>query len=214
MSSGALFLMPYRTVGQAGPVAVWITAAGWAAAARDEFGVAWLVTPEGTLSPEEARALATQAALKPTVKSWRRVVPASVRTALKDVRRFFDAKRFRRAVLSGPWVGSHVAFVWQCHELFHTAGPQAARKLDCPCILFVDAPVVWQARKGGVHRRGWGRLLELVGEDPILKAADVVACVSEQVANEVCSRGVDPQRVIVTPSGERNRVNSTFVSGR
>jgi len=63
----------------------------------------------------------------------------------------------------------------------------------------VHAPQVWEARKWGVPRRGWGGLLERVGELPQLEASDVVACVSDEVAHELGRLQVPADRIIVSP---------------
>jgi glycosyltransferase involved in cell wall biosynthesis len=126
-------------------------------------------------------------------------LPDTVKTFLKDARAAIHAYRFRKKGLDGPWEQSNVGLVWQRHDLFHTAGLHAARHFGCPLVLFVDAPVVWEARRWGVRRPGWGQLLEAVGEKPILRHADLVACVSEEVAEEVQRLGAASERVIVTP---------------
>ena len=48
---GAVFVNQMRRSGQVGPVAAWITIAGWAAAAERRYGRAWMVTPDGVLDP-------------------------------------------------------------------------------------------------------------------------------------------------------------------
>jgi len=192
--------MPTPATGATGPVAVWLTAAGWAEAARRRWGQAWLVTPEGTFGPEEARALAT--APRPPARprqGWRRRVPALLGTAKKDLRDLLRAWRFRDAALDGPWASARLAFVVQHHEIFQRAGFRAARAARVPLVLFVDAPLVWEAAQWGVRRPGWGRLLERLGESPQLRAADLVACVSEEVAQQAIRLGARPERVLVTP---------------
>jgi glycosyltransferase involved in cell wall biosynthesis len=197
---GAVFVMPTSSSGQPGPVAVWITASGWAAAARRMWGQAWVVTPEGVLSPENAREVATRPRLKSGARpSWKRHVPRSAATMAKDAGRLVRARRFGHAARSGPWDGSDLVFVWQRHDLFHTAGFQMARAKGCPVVLFVDAPTVWEERRWGVRRPGWGSLLERVGELPQFHSADLVACVSEEVAEALVARGVPEDRVLVTP---------------
>lgn len=209
-----LFLMPYATAGQQGPVAVWITAVGWATAAARRSGDALMLSPEGVMTPEEAIDRATSPSLAARERTrWRRLVPAALATGVKDVRRWRRARRFRRTIRGGPWEPADVRFVWQCHDLFNRAGIDLARALDRPLVLFVDAPLVWEARKWGVRRPGWGRLLEMIGEDPLLRAADLVACVSEEVADEVRRRGVPEGRILVTPCGVDIERFSPAVSG-
>ena len=188
--------------------------AGWAAAARAIWGRSWLAAPEGVFTPEEARALASsQRASGKISSSWRRFIPRVLKTAAKDVREWRRAARFTRDMPDGDWEGHDLAFVWQRHDLFQRAGHDLARRLGVPLVLCVDAPVVWEARRWGVRRPGWGRLLERVGEDPLLRSADLVVCVSEEVAEEVARRGVSSDRILVTPNGVDVHLFNPDVSG-
>lgn len=200
-ADGALFIMPRPSTGQTGPVAVWVTAAGWAGAARRMWGNSWLITPEGVLQAEEARALASQSHLTARSRSWRRFVPKVAKTALKDIREARRARAFDRSVDAEQWSDRRIAFVWQRHDLFHDTGLRIARHLGVPFVLFVDAPVIWEARRWGVRRPGWGTLLEKFDENPLFRAADLIACVSDEVAAEVARRGVPADRIMVTPCG-------------
>lgn len=49
-------------------------------------------------------------------------------------------------------------------------------------------------------RPGWGRVLEVVAERSPLRSADLVACVSAEVAGVVEAMGVQPGRIVVVPS--------------
>ena len=102
---------------------------------------------------------------------------------------------FRRTSQKRP------AFVWSHHDLFQTAGRSLARRLDVPLVQFVDSLQVWEEMQWGVNRPGWGRMLQTYGELPQLRAADVVACVSEAVGDMVKAAGIDPARVVVSPCG-------------
>jgi glycosyltransferase involved in cell wall biosynthesis len=196
---GALFIMPRPTAGSSGPVAVWVTAAGWAEAARRLWGSSWLITPDGVLTPEQARSRASQSGLRPRTKTWRRFVPKVVKTAAKDVREARKASRFDDSIDADRWAGHNLGFVWQRHDLFHRGGLDLARQLGVPFVLFVDAPVIWEAERWGVHRPGWGSLLERFDENPLFRAADLIACVSDEVADEVATRGVAKEHILVTP---------------
>jgi glycosyltransferase involved in cell wall biosynthesis len=199
---GVLFVSQTPTTGDSGPVALWITAASWAAAAQSIWGNAWILTPEGLFSPEEALAHASRPGLASrSPRWWRRFAPELAVTAYKDITKLAEARRFRRSISPRVLAGRDIAFVWQHHDLFHTAGFAIARTLKRPLVLFVDAPVVWEDRKGGVHRPGWGRMVESYGESPQFRTANVIACVSEEVADEVVRRGGSEDRIIVTPCG-------------
>jgi glycosyltransferase involved in cell wall biosynthesis len=199
---GALFVVPTATDGQRGPLAVWVIAAGWAAAARKRYGEAWLLTPQGVLSSEEARELAARSipAREEERSGFRRHVPALAKTAIRDVRHVAKERRFRRRALDGPWASRRLGFIWQRHELFHRAGFEVARRTGAPLVLFIDAPMVWEHRQWGVRRPGWGSLLERAGERPIFKAADLLVCVSDEVAEGVLKRGGSQDRILVSPN--------------
>jgi len=131
-----------------------------------------------------------------------RATPVPVKTAIKDLREWRRARRFHIDA-AGPWSAGDtpVEFVWQRHELFHTAGVELDRELDVPSVLFVPAVQVWQAQQWGVKRPGWAASLERRGEQPALRAATVVACGTDAVAEEVLRLGVVPERVVITPTG-------------
>jgi glycosyltransferase involved in cell wall biosynthesis len=200
---GAVFVVSRSTRGQTGPLGMWMMAAGWAAAGETAFGRSWLITEEGVLDPARARALASRTTLSSGGStSWKRHIPTVVKTAMKDVRDFRRARRFARSLPAGEWDDAReIAFVWQRHDLFQTAGHDLARRLGAPLVLCVDAPVVWEARRWGVRRPGWGGMLERFGENPLLRSADVILAVSEEVAEQVGKRGVPPGRILVTPNG-------------
>jgi glycosyltransferase involved in cell wall biosynthesis len=201
-ASGAVFVLPSAiTTGIRGPVASWVSTAGWACAANRVLGESWLATPRGLVDPDDARRQASDPRLTAGPSTtWRRHVPVTAKRAIKDVRELLRARKFH-VDPNGPWRDSKVAFVWQRHELFHTAGLELARALAVPSVLFVPAPLVWESGQWGVHRPGWGSLVERYGEQPALQAADVVACGSDLVAEQVGRCGVLSERILVTPSG-------------
>jgi glycosyltransferase involved in cell wall biosynthesis len=119
---------------------------------------------------------------------------------MKDAREWQRARAFH-VDPAGPWIGHDIACVWQRHELFQTAGPQLARALGVPSIVFVPAPLMWQARQWGVHRPGWDRWIERAGEGAPLRRADVVACGSASVAEQVARMGIAERRIVITSTG-------------
>ncbi len=206
--TGVVFVLPTTTQGQLGPVAGWISTSGWAAAAERVLGKAWVVTPHGVLDVETVREQATHQAPVgapariPIGRSLLRATPLTLKTAVKDVREWGRARRFH-VDAHGPWTApdEQVEFVWQRHELFHTAGVELARTLDVPSVLFVPALHVWQAQQHGVKRPGWAARLEQHGEQPALLAATLVACGTGVVADQVVRLGVKPDQVLITPTG-------------
>ncbi|MGH8983257.1 MAG: polysaccharide biosynthesis protein [Acidimicrobiia bacterium] len=198
---GAIFVLPNRATGQQGPVAAWVSTAGWASAARRVLGEAWIATSSGLVDPEEARRRASHPGLSaPAAPTVRRRVPTVAKTAIKDARQWLRARQFRLDV-NGSWRDRDLVFVWQRHDMFHTAGIDLARALGIPSVLFVPAPLVWEARQWGVRRPGWSSWLERVAEAPALRGADLVACGSELVAEQVQRCGTRPERILVTPTG-------------
>ena len=197
----AVFVLPTSTAGQQGPVAAWVSTAGWAAAARRLLGDAWIVTPEGLVTPDEARRRGSDRAFAaPNSTSFRRRVPPVAKTAVKDVREHVRARRFR-VPNDGPWRDRDIAFIWQRHELFHSAGIDLAQRLNVPSVLFVPATLVWQSEQWHVKRPGTARLVERLGEAPALRAATLVACGSDEVAEQAERLGAHSNRILVTPTG-------------
>lgn len=214
VQAGVIFVSQVPTSGDSGPVALWITCGSWATAAQSIWGRAWILTPEGSFTPEEALLHASRHGLtsNPT-RWWRPSIPEVAITAYKDVRELARALKFRRAIRRLPPVTGDVKFVWQHHGLFSTSGLEIARAVQRPLVLFVDAPIVWEDRKSGVHRPGWGKVVEHFAERPQFRSADLVACVSDHVAHEVCRRGAAENRVIVTPTGVDPDRFSPTISG-
>ncbi|HYL52025.1 MAG TPA: glycosyltransferase [Acidimicrobiia bacterium] len=198
---GAILVLPTATAGQQGPVGAWVSTAGWATATRRVVGDVWIVTPAGLMSVEDVRRRAAHPQLSAAAPaSWRRRLPVIAKTAVKDAREWRRARTFDIEP-NGPWRGHDVRFVWQRHELFHTAGIDLAAALGVPSVLFVPAPLMWQAGQWGVRRPGGGHLLEQFGEARILGRGDLVACGSELVAEQVSRLGVAEARAVIVRTG-------------
>lgn len=196
----AVFVLPQTAEGQLGPVAAYVSTSGWAEAATRVLGQAWIACPDGILEPLEVRRRATAGAIGAPAVARYRHLPEVVKTLAKDVRQQRRARAFT-VDDDGPWRGHRVDFVWQRHELFQTAGLDLARRLGQPSVLFVPATKVWEAERWGTRRPGWGRLVEQLGESPALSRADLVACGSEEVAEQAVRLGTSPDRVVITPTG-------------
>jgi len=165
------------------------------------LGRSWIVTPDGVVDPAEARRRGSAPHLTaPAARGWKQAIPTVAKTAAKDLR---QVQRGRRLHIdgAGPWVGTDLAFVWQRHELFHTAGIDLARRLGVPSVLFVPATPIWEARRWGVRRPGWAHLAERQGESPSLRGATLVAAGSDEVAEQVVRLGAAEDRVLITPTG-------------
>lgn len=190
----ALLVVPPPRYLRAG--AVWVTIGNWREGAKRRYGAVQTICSDGVLD-EEALLLATtlhsRDALEQSV--LRRSVP--LQQPVKDLRTLGRAlsqnRHFRNMPLDdyGPWV-------WQHHNLFLNGGMSIARSAKVPLVLFVDAPIIWESSRWGTRRR-WGRALERLGESPQFRKADVVACVSEEVAHACVELGASSDRVIITP---------------
>lgn len=182
-------------------MAALVSTAGWAAAGRRVLGQSWIATPHGLIDPADSRRRGSDPTLASNpAPAMRRRVPAPVKTAIKDLRTWRRARRFRIDPV-GPWSSDDIAFVWQRHELFQDAGLRLAAALGVPSVLFVPATVVWEAEQWGTRRPGWSRWIERRGERPALRAVDLVACGTDEVAEQVRRLGVPDHRVLRTPTG-------------
>ncbi len=211
--TAAAFVMPRPSHSWGGAAALWVTAAGWAAAAERRLGNAWVIGPDEIACPARALELAGESPPATSGTSRHRWIPTPLRIAAKDARNLRRARGWRDVGDEGPWASHAVAFVWQHHDVFFGAGEPLARRHDCPLVLYVHAPQVWEATRWGVRRPGWGAALERLGERPHLLRADVVLCVSEEVATEVRRLDVPADRVLVSPMAVDANRFSPAVSG-
>jgi glycosyltransferase involved in cell wall biosynthesis len=125
---------------------------------------------------------------------------AATLAAAKDIRQWRRAQTFS-VDAAGPWRDRDIRFVWQRHDLFQTAGLRLARELGVPSVVFVPATLVWESSQWEVRRPGWASWLERFGESPALRGADLVACGSDVVAEQVHRLGVRDERILITPTG-------------
>lgn len=197
---GPVFLLPASLRRGTGPTAAWITAAGWASGAEQLWGTSWIVANGDILTPNQARALAVRAVSSKVRPPWRRRIPSEFLTLAKDVRAAALEWRERNKGLVGPWQHAAVPFVWQRHGLFVQRGRRLASYLDVPLVLSVHSLQVQEAAAWGVKRPGWESAVAWAGERPALQSADLVAAVSEEVAERVQAEGVLAERIVVTPN--------------
>jgi glycosyltransferase involved in cell wall biosynthesis len=122
-------------------------------------------------------------------------------TLFKDVRKVHQARTSALGAGIGPWKDTPVRFVWQRHSLFRADGKALSKALGVPLVLSVHAMQVEEAASWGVARPGWSRLTEHFGEVTQLRAADLIVCVSDAVAESVARRGIADSRILVTPNG-------------
>lgn len=204
--------------------AIWLVIAQWARANRQLFGNCWISTPAGFLDEAAARSFATMRSKGPAdVAPWRRAIPEPMVTFPKDLRLLLKS-RFGEVPIPER---ADVAFVLQHHQIFHDRGFKLAQRLDVPIVLGVDALQVREATGWGVHRPGWGRLIEKYGEHSLIRRADAILTPSAESA-ALLSELVDPRTVVVvgnkadissfdgpnrSESRARLNVESSFVVG-
>jgi glycosyltransferase involved in cell wall biosynthesis len=196
----ALFIMPRPSTAWRGAEALWITAAGWAAAAKRMFGDAEVMTPDRIAAPEEVLdyPLGNISSEVSTGKKIYRLLPQVVKTAMKDY------VLWKKSTLTYPYNSEklrneNVKFVWEQHDLFAGPGKRIAKELGVPLITYVHAPVVWETGRWGVKRPVWGNWLERYHEVSSLKQSDLIACVTEEVAQKLESMGIERRRIMVSP---------------
>lgn len=197
----AIFIMPRNSDAWVGAEAVWITVAGWAAAAKKLLGEAQVVTMDRLASPAEVLDYPIQGSCKPSNRIRGKVlgvVPNFIKTIFKDVLQWRNSKGWD-IIDSLGYEKGEVAFVWEQHDLFPGPGRKLADKYQVPLIVYVHAPVVWEAAKWGVNRSLWGYYLENFVEKSSLEKADLIAVVSENVKSKIVKMGIPAEKVLVSP---------------
>ena len=194
-------VVPSRSVLRAD--AVWITIANWAAAVAERYGGSEILSGSDSYTAGDVRSFAFSAGPIRDVSPATRIpratkhLPSWSKELAKDTRWWFSGRQPHSAAIEQF---KAAPFVWQHHDRFHTRGRELADELGVPLVHFVDAPQIWEAERWGISRGPFGRIVERFGEAPQATAADVVACVSDEVAAAVVARlGVDESRVLVTP---------------
>ena len=196
---GALFVLPPPACLRA--KATWIVARNWVLGARARFGRAHVLTPEGKLTDDRLLdVINSRSPSVPVRHGLRRTVPQAARTLIRDAETWWRRNRYETGHPETVVVKTDLRFVWQHHSLFFRMGEQCARQLGAPLVQFVEALQVWESRRWGVKRPGWSNVLQSRGELPQLRAADVVACVSTDVADAVRCLGIPESRIVVTPN--------------
>ncbi len=208
-SKCGIFIVPRSSYEWKGNEAGWITTAGWASAGQQLWGEAIVTTTDGVFSPQKAMLFpqkSENAPKKSRYRVLRHFVPEVAITALKDYNLKKSKPRQWPIERNGTLKGKEVKMIWQRHDLFPGPGRKLADKFQVPLVTSVEALAVWEARKWGVKRPIWGRLLEDRVEAKALMESDLICCVSQEVKDKVISLGIPEEKVIITP----NRVDSTL----
>jgi glycosyltransferase involved in cell wall biosynthesis len=195
-----LFIMPRSSKAWVGAEALWITVAGWSAAAKRKYGNAWVITSDKIAQPADVihYPLSRDGSYLPARNSlkW---IPQFLKILVKDIMLYVQTRNWGVIIRQRPWVDKEVAFVWQQHDLFPGPGRKLASELNVPLVTYVHAPVVWEAAKWGVKRYFWGWFLERFVELRSLNQSDLIGCVSEEVAQKLVEMGIDRSKIIVSP---------------
>ncbi|MCM4157112.1 glycosyltransferase [Gramella sp. AN32] len=201
MTKISLFIMPRSSKAWHGSEALWITVGGWAAAAERKFGKAYILTTDRIALPMEV--LKYPLGKVPQISKSRNkklssFLPTTLITLIKDILLWKTSLYNNFFKYKLPDLENEVSLVWEQHDFFPGIGYKLAKKHNVPFIIYVHAPQVWEAAKWGVKRPLWGRLLEEM-ETRSLKRADIVACVSSQVAEKLITMGISEKKIQVSP---------------
>ncbi|TAN56408.1 MAG: glycosyltransferase [Magnetospirillum sp.] len=136
------------------------------------------------------------------------MVPSSVRLQPLDVIKvhglpteanlFRHHRRITQQVFHQTKAGG-VAFVYQRLTLGTYPGVRLARRLGVPLVLEYNGSEVWVMRNWGNPLR-FERLATLA-ETICLRHAALIVTISQPLADDLVSRGVDPARIVVHPNG-------------
>jgi glycosyltransferase involved in cell wall biosynthesis len=194
---GGLVVVPGVDNRTRGIDATWLGGDSLTSAFAEILGASVLLTSFGAFAPGEL----SQGAVgmeEGHGRSIARHLPKGMRVALGDVREW---RRSRRSMSVDGIELRSPRLVVQYHHRFHASGLKIAKQLGIPCVLRVEALEVREEQVWGIHRPGWGWLVESRGELPILRAADLVASVSSDVDGQVGALGIHPERRMVLPNG-------------
>lgn len=206
-----LFIMPRSSFSWQGAEGVWIMASGWASAAESVFGRAVVMTTDGLFTWNEILTFPkthTGHPIQPNQYSFyrffRKWVPEFLITLFKDIKLLMSKPinwPYNELTLQQK---KDIHVVFERHDLYRGPGRKIADELQVPFVLLVDAPVIWEAKKWGVKRPFWGKLIETYIEAPSFRSADLIVCISSQIRNKLLQMGVAPGKIIICP----NKVNA------
>ena len=203
-----VFIVPRSSYSWKGNEAGWISVAGWANAAKELWEEVFIGTTDGVFSPEEVRSFPRKRNEDENIlySLTRRFIPEVLITAVKDLRLKVSKPIFWAIEKDKNFSKTSPQLVWQRHDLFSGPGYKLSKKYNIPLVTSVEALVVWEAEKWGVHRPIWGKWLERRSELKSLKKSDLICCISEEVQEKIISLGVSRSKVVVTS----NKVDPRF----
>jgi glycosyltransferase involved in cell wall biosynthesis len=195
-----LLVVPGRPGNAAGVDARTIAAAGLASGLANACGAVTMVDGSGVRDIADAETGSVRAASAPSgARSVVRRLPPAVRPALGDLAAVHADRDMRRR-LDGA---SHRRFgaVVQYHHRFQRAGIDFARRRGIPVAVRVEALEVAEESSWGVRRPGYADWVERVGEADILRRADLVLPVSDELDRGLARLGIPDERRLVLPNG-------------
>lgn len=195
----AIFVMPRTSEDWQGAEALWITVAGWAAAAEKKFGNAIILTQDKISRPNEILDFQFDVEDKniPESRRWVKGVPRFLRVFINDLLLWGKSKNWK--IIKELPQDIDVAIIWEQHDFFIGPGKKLSERYRAPLVKYVHAPYIWEAEKWGIKRYFWGRFIERFYELSSLNKADLVLCVSDGVAKKLEKMGVNNNKILISP---------------
>lgn len=195
-----LLVLPNSSGTSAAIDSVVIAASGLSDGLRSRLGPVDILTRDGLRPAAELKIQAVRAAATPNrARRIVRSVPALIRPVIGDVRAALRGyTRSGRADLDRS---ERYGLVIQFHHRFQRLGLDAARRMNVPFILRLEALEVREESAWGIRRPGFGGLIERFGELPTIRAADLVLPVSRQLDSELETLGIQRSHRLVLPNG-------------
>jgi len=103
------------------------------------------------------------------------------------------------------------SFIYQRYSDYNYSGALIAEKFKIPLVLEFNCPAIWTAKHWakGLSYEKLANEVEMVN----VRLADVVVVVSQPLKNELVSRGVDSDKILVNPNGVDPEIYSPGVDG-
>lgn len=127
-----------------------------------------------------------------------------------DIARFHFNQTFYTQALEHV-NGRAISFVYQRYSSNSYAGLTLARKLQVPFVLEYNGSVIWMSRHWDAKLR-YEALTEAI-ELTNLRGADLIVVVSRPMLDELVTRGIAAEKILVNPNGVDTERYSPLISG-